>query len=238
MTTERFVPSSVFVGDRDITEFVSSVELNTVTESEPLTMDVLRDAYERLTTGPWWECVANPADVTDPPEGARLSEYAPRGQVLAFDRRVLSPPFLPGGVVPMRATVEFEERPRDILERIDETLTYYSAALGEEVTVPVPRDGVFDGMPTAYGAAPGSGVADAAEAFGVQLEGWQRYFLNQFTTAMGRFEVAFQQRVVPSIEALGAVFRGLELALSESERRRVRLRAMRHAYRQRRRGRW
>lgn len=113
------------------------------------------------------------------------------------------------------------------LERIDETLTYHSAGLGVDVTVPVE----------------GRTAADEIEAvLLVRLEPWQRHLIEEavhdrFAALTQQFQVAANKvyRLSGTIQ-FGGERDGslLRRDVRQGDRRRARLRRMHRMYRSRR----
>jgi D-alanyl-D-alanine dipeptidase len=113
------------------------------------------------------------------------------------------------------------------LERIDETLTYHSAGLGVDVTVPVE----------------GRTAADEIEAvLLVRLEPWQRHLIEEavhdrFAALTQQFQVAANKvyrlsgTIQFGVSAMGAYFDEMS---DRADRRRARLRRMHRMYRSRR----
>lgn len=169
-----------------------------------------------------WQLMAHPSDVATIAaavgDGAigllsiAVSDAVPPGQILAFRR---DPPV---------ATPASRPSASDTLGRIDETLTYYSAGLGEEITV------TRDSHPERRSPEPSpGGLAGVFEAFR-RLFALQAQLARQLSAALA-VQQAHLRVVLPYLH------RQLRRA-RRVDARRLRLRRMRHLYRLRRRCRW
>lgn len=100
----------------------------------------------------------------------------------------------------------------DILDRIDDTLTYYSAGLGGEVTVPVEKPADAE-------------IAEAAEQY-----------LRTFVDRLNDMFAHTEQAMLALLPALNDMAEALQPVVTAIDtQRRARLRRMHHLYRQRRR---